>query len=404
MKKLMTGLLLLLLSMPIACAQPLPPSSPPSPTPPAPAPAPTQNVKEFTGEIWEIEGNLSYSQQTITDNTLIGIVNELERGNIVRQQIVSYDLLSREQETLVGLPVDRVVYEPPAVYGDSVVWSSVDGIEEEQQEAAKSELLPDFEIFLLDLRTGQVQQLTTEEHAQVSPRIYEDTIVWLDARNVEAYYNPRRYDVYAYDINSGTEKRLTAAPTAEGNDLSIHGNLVVWTDNRHADPPMDIHAGNEPAFNNEIYAYDLSTNREKRITDYPGNDRHPVIDGENIVWLRQVYQDYRKADVFLFNTVTGKETRISTSNYATFTPSINGNRIVWVDARASLGNTAGDTVVNGVQGQADIYLYDLATKQEVKISSTKPGDVLASPIIYGDYVVYTSIIMVDNRVFVVHLF
>jgi beta propeller repeat protein len=394
MKKLIIGLLLLLLlSIPIACAQPLP-------TPvPAPAPAPTQNVKKFTGEIWEIEGNFTYSHQAIKDNVLIGLVNELERGKIVRQQIVSYDLRSREQETLVGLPVDLVVYDPPAVYGDSVVWSSVDRIEEEQQKTAKSELLPDFEIFLLDLRTGQVQRLTTEEHAQVSPRIYEDTIVWLDARNVESYYNPRRYDVYAYDINTGTEKRLTAAPTAEGNDLSIYGNLVVWTDNRHADPPMDIHAGNEPAFNNEVYAYDLSTNREKRITEYPGNDRRPVIDGENIVWLRQVYREYIRADVFLFNTITSEETRISTSNYAAFTPAINGDRVVWVDARASLGNTAGDTVVNGVQGQADIYLYDLATKLEIKISAAKPGDVLASPIIYGDYIVYTSLIMTGPRVY-----
>jgi Tol biopolymer transport system component len=366
-------------------------------------PLPPQKATELTIETWEIEGSLTYSQQAIRDDILIGMVSELERGKIVRQQIIGYNLRSREQKTIFELPVDRLVYDPPAVYGDFVVWSSVDRVEEEQQKAAKRAPLPDFDVFLLELQTSKVQQLTTEEHAQVNPRIFEDTVVWLDARNVEGYYNPQRYDVYAYDVKTKTEKRLTSASTAEGRDLSINGNLVVWTDDRHADPPMDIHAGNEPGFNNEIYAYDLSTNQEKRITIYPGNDRYPVIDGENIIWLRQLHQDYIKADVFLYKTVTGKEMQVSTGNYAAYYPTVNGNRVVWADARVSLGNTSGDVVMNGIQGQADIYLYDLGTKQEIKLSSTKPGDVLANPIIYGDYVVYTSVIMIGPRVYVVQL-
>jgi hypothetical protein len=119
----------------VACAQSLStPSSPLAPVP-APAPTPTQNAKELKMEIWEIEGNLTYGQQAITDNILIGMVNELKRGKIVGQQIISYDLSSREQKTIYELPNDRVVYDPPALYGDSVVWSSVDRLEEEQRSA-----------------------------------------------------------------------------------------------------------------------------------------------------------------------------------------------------------------------------------------------------------------------------
>jgi len=366
-------------------------------------PLPPQKATELAIETWEIGGSLTYSQEAIKDDILIGMVSELERGKIVRQQIIGYNLHSREQTTIFELPADRVVKDPPAVCGDSVVWSSVDRIEDEQQRTTGRVPLPNFDVFLLDLETGRVQQLTTEVHAQVNPRIFEDTLVWLDVRNVEGYYNPQRYDVYAYDIKTKTEKRLTSVPTAEGRDLSIDGNMVVWTDNRHADPPMDIHAGNEPGFNNEIYAYDLSTNQEKRITDYPGNDRYPFINGNNIVWLRQLYQDYIKADVFLYDVVTGKEMQVSTGNYAAYYPTVNGNRVVWADARVSLGNTSGDVVMNGIQGQADIYLYDLGTKQEIKLSSTKAGDVLANPIIYGDYVVYTSVFMIGTGVYVVQL-
>jgi len=399
MKGLITVLALAILFLSVvSCAPPV--SEPGVEKEPPPPP---KQLTEYTIETWEIGGSLTYNQQAIRDDILIGVVSELEHGKILRQQIVGYNLLSREQKTIFMLPADRVVYDPPAVYGDSVVWSSVDRVEEEQQKAAKRAPLPNFDVFLLDLVTGRMQQLTTEEHAQVNPRIFDNTVVWLDARNVEAYYNPQHFDVYAYHLKTQRERKITSAPTAEGRDLSIDGNLVIWTDNRHADPPMDIHAENERGFNNEIYAYDLAANKEKRITNYPGNDRHPVIDRDNIIWLRQLYQDYIKADVFLYNIETGKETQVSTSSYATFYPSIHDKSIVYSDARVSLGNTAGDTVINGVQGQTDIYLYDLTTKQEVKLSSTKPGDVLADPIVYGDYVVYTSIIMIGSRVYAIHL-
>jgi beta propeller repeat protein len=400
MRKLIIALALVILLLPLVTCGP--PVSVPAAEKETPPPTP-EKVTELIIETWEIGGNLMYSGQAIRDDIFTSMASELEQGKIVRQQIIRYDLRSREQKTLFELPADRIVYDSPSVYDDLVLWSSVSRIEEEQQHSLRRAPLPDFDVFLLDIKTGQMQQLTKEEHAQVSPRIYGDTIVWLDARNVEGYYNPQRYDVYSYDLKTKTEERLTSAPTAEGRDLSISGSMVIWTDDRHADPPMAIHAENERGFNNEIYAYDLSTNREKRITNYPGNDRHPVIDGDNIVWLRQLHQDYIKADVFIFNIETGCETQVSTSGYATFCPSIHGNRILYSDARVSLGNTDGDVIMNGIQGQADIYLYDLETKQEVKLSSTKPGDVLADPIVYRDYIVYTSVIMIGSRIYGIHL-
>jgi len=233
------------------------------------------------------------------------------------------------------------------------------------------------------------------------PRIYGDTIVWLDSRYEVEYHNPRHYDVYAYDLSTSKEKRLTSATTADGTDLSIDSNLVVWADNRHADPKVWTHPSNAPEYNNDIYLYDLTANEERQITTYPGNDRNPDIDGNKIVWLRQ--EDYIRADVFVYNLETGLELQVSKSRFADFQPSIHEDRIVWADARVSLGNTSGDTVINGRQGQADIYLYDLETKQEINLSSTKPGDVLANPVIYGDYIVYTSVIMIGSKVYVIRL-
>jgi len=378
---------------------------------PAPTPAPeveketppmtVEEGKELDIESWEIGENWTYSQEAIWGDVVTGWEIEWQRGEIVKQYIATYNLRSREKGQVVELSVDRIAYDAPAIHGNRVVWASVDRDEAEQQRSLKRAPLPNWDVFLLDLKTGEVQQLTTEEHAQVYPGIYGDTVVWLDNRHEEGYHNPRRYDVYAYNLSTGEERRLTSATSAEGRDLSISGNLVVWTDNRHADPEVNSHPENDPEYNNEIYVYDLTTNQEKRITTYPGNDRYPDISGSNIVWLRQ--EDYIRANVFVYNMETGRESQVSESRFADFQPSIHEGRIVWVDARVSQGNTSGDTVINGRQGQTDIYLYDLETRQETKLTSTVPGQVLYNPVIHGDSVVYVWVSMIKSIVYGMNL-
>ncbi len=398
MKKLITGLILVMLLVSVSCT----PAPAPVPTPapvPAPPPAPEEKI-ELDIESWEIGENWRYSRQAVWGDVMAGWEIEQQRGQIVRQSIATYDLRLREKQPVLEVPVTRQV-GPISVYKSRIVWASVDRDEEEQQRSLKRAPLPNWDVFLLDLNTGEVQQLTTEEHAQVYPRIYGDTVVWLDSRYEEGYHNPRRYDVYAYDLNTGEERRLTSVTTVDGMDLAVSGNLVAWTDNRHADPEVTIHGESEPEYNNEIYVYDLTTSQEKRITTYPGNDRHPDISGSNIVWLRQ--EDYIRADVFVYNMETSQETQVSHSSYADFRPSIDGDRMVWADARVSQGNTSGDTVINGRQGQADIYLYDLKAQQEIPLTSTKRGDVLYNPVIHGDSVVYVQISMLSSIVYAVNL-
>jgi beta propeller repeat protein len=261
--------------------------------------------------------------------------------------------------------------------------------------------MPNYDVFLLALETSEVRQITTEEHAQMCPRTYGDTIVWLDSRYEAEYHNPRHYDVYAYDLSTSKEKRLTSATTADGTDLSTDGNLVVWADNRNADPEVWTHPSNDPDYNNDIYVYDLNTGQEKRITSYPGNDHYPDIDGNKIVWLRQ--EDYIRADVFVYNLETGRESRVSKSRFAGFQPFIHEDRVVWVDARVSQGNTDSDVVMNGIQGQTDIYLYDLETRQETKLTSTVPGQVLLNAVINGDFVVYMRVSMIESIVYGIRL-
>jgi beta propeller repeat protein len=341
-------------------------------------------------EHWQIGEWWQYSPQAIWGDVMVGTEIEVRDHKVFRPYISTYNLRSREKQRMLELQANRMVSSVPAIHGDRVVWASVDQ-----------------DIFLLDLETGEAQQITNDDNAQVYPRIFDDTIVWLDNRHGtgERYPYPSPLDVYAYDLSTGEEKRITVATTAEGyGHPAISGSIVVWTDSRHADPEVIRHASNEPDYNNEIYMYDLTTGEERRVTDYPGNDRYPAIEGNRIVWLRQ--SDYREADVFVYDLETGQETQVSQSSYAAFHPAIYGDHIVWTDARVSKGNTTNDVieiVVDQNTGKeerrepgADIYLYDLKTQQEVRLTSPsiEGFSLWVSPCIHKDFIVY----MLDRQI------
>ncbi|CCJ36001.1 putative cell surface protein [Methanoculleus bourgensis MS2] len=98
----------------------------------------------------------------------------------------------------------------------------------------------------------------------------------------------------------------------------------------------------------------------------------PAIDGDRIVWV-----DGRDggADIYLYDIVGATETRITNGTAVALWPDISGNRIVWQDNRS---------------GAPDIWLYDTATGNETRITDAPGGQVV--PAIDGDTVVW-----LDNR-------
>jgi hypothetical protein len=163
--------------------------------------------------------------------------------------------------------------------------------------------------------------------------------------------------------------------------------------------------------NNEIFLYDLAAGRERRITENPGDDMRPSVEGSRIVWLRQPDPLGVHCDMFLYDTQTGQETQISTGGYAVRQawPSISGNRAVWSDARLARGNSAGDVARIGEDGVAysgasEIYAYDLDSRTErllipaaehryaVGTGTTArvcvDHDIWMRPVLCGNYLVY----------------
>ncbi|MDW5552330.1 MAG: cell surface protein, partial [Methanosarcina sp.] len=77
-------------------------------------------------------------------------------------------------------------------------------------------------------------RITTNESAQLDPAIYENMIVWTDARNgiFDEYGNRKNLDIYMYDLSTSKETQIT---TNESNQSmpAIYGNRIVWQDDRN---------------------------------------------------------------------------------------------------------------------------------------------------------------------------
>ena len=351
---------------------------------------------------WQIGENFYYGLEPMWGDTLVGLEFKYENDKLIGYYLSTYNLNSHEKKQVLEIPDSRFVSEP-SIYEDKIVWASVDKdawLQHGLSSAMKPE--PNWDVFILDLETNEVRQLTTEEHAQMTPRIYGDTVIWSDARNQDTDKLPFSYDIFAYDLKTGKETRITENATVEGyNHASISGNYVAWTDIRHADMSVASHAGNESVYNNEIYLYDLNTGEERRITTSPLNDQCPDIDGSRIVWLRETSNE--GGDIFMYDLKTGVETQISRSGYASNGHSISGDRIVWADARASEGNTNNDVVINGQEPISDIYLYDLEKQEESRLTDAEAWQVWMLPVVHGNHVIFMLNRQIGSIVYAINL-
>jgi beta propeller repeat protein len=346
---------------------------------------PTSPVVTEPAGSWQIGDNFYYGLEPMWGDTLVGLEFKYEDDKLVGYYLSTYNLNSHEKKRVLEIPDSRFVSEP-SIYEDKIVWASVDKdawLQHGLSSTMKPE--PNWDVFILDLTTGVVKQLTTEEHAQMTPRIYGDTVIWLDARNQDTDKLPFSYDIFAYDLKTDEETRITANTTAN-HQLAISGSLVVWSDMRHADMSITSHPDNYPGYNSEIYIYDLATGEERRITNSPLPDQSPDIDGGRIVWVRQ--ETLQKADLFMYDLATGVEAQISHSGFVSNGSSISSDSIVWEDARSSQGNTNNDVVINGQAPGADIYLYDLKTQEETNLTDAEAWQVWMLPFIHGNHVVY----------------
>ena len=243
----------------------------------------------------------------------------------------------------------------------------------------------DGEIYLANVRTGEMRQLTNDGYRKSRPVISGDTVAWTDqSREIETHDNNSRAargladDIFVLDLNTGETRRITEVP-AKRSGLKISGKRLVWLDNRNEFGEHYTHR--------DIYAYDLEADEEIAVAVAAGAQHWVAIEGDRVVWVDNRNSAIlgtdrsgcfqcpdNRFDIYLYDFTTGEELVLDDSGANNTMPDIYGNRVVWRDFDD--------------EGRTAIRLYDIDTGEKRTLASPSLSGV-DRPLVSGDYVVWT---------------
>ncbi len=192
----------------------------------------------------------------------------------------------------------------------------------------------DSNLTLYDLKTKTSRIISTTKRGYNDaplPSISDNYVVWDDA-GVGGNAN---MDIWLYDLSTNSKRALFNQAYHESRP-SVSGSKVAWLDKRSG--------------NLEVYVYDLSTGVEKRITNSPSDKISPQISGDRIVW-----QDFADQTVHLYDLATNTDRILAKAT----NPSISGNKVAWIDS-----------LWDGTRWLAEVYLYDLSTNIQRRLTYT----------------------------------
>lgn len=136
------------------------------------------------------------------------------------------------------------------------------------------------------------------------------------------------FDIYAYDITSG--KEIPVAKATSGHHWpAIHGDTVVWTDNRNSPARDTRKAGCSNCADNpfDIYVYDFTTGQETLLHASGHYNGTPSIHGQYVVW--QEFYAEGKSRIKLLDRTTGQQRTLAEAGRFEATPSVSDNYVVW---------------------------------------------------------------------------
>lgn len=266
--------------------------------------------------------------------------------------LFAYNLISHEDRKIASASVSA--WELAEIYSGKVVWSD-------------TRIDSEGDMYEYDLERGTEKIICSHSGSQSHPYIYENTVVWQDDRN-------GNWDIYMYDLVTGKETAISTASSTEMYPCVYGKNIVWWTKNAE----------------DSFWGYHLTLyNIDKKQTTQLGNLvalSVPLDIYENQI----VYQDFGRTsvsvheDIFMFDLNTNTEIPICTQLGGQIRPRIFGNKIVWGDTRNSAGTDGID--------RADVYMHDLSSKEEIRITSCSGTNRGGSPMpdIYMNNVVWSD--------------
>ncbi len=211
-------------------------------------------------------------------------------------------------------------------------------------------------IVVYDRETGEERIISAEPAPRFGLVLDGTRLLWMDKRNeMEEHYT--HYDIYAYDLESGREQAIVVAPGAQANP-ALHGDLVVWQDNRNSPHLGSPLAGcdNCPENRADLYLFDFAKGESRPLVEDGYLNANPTIYGQRVVWEKYTKQE--GADLFTLELDSGEVVQLTDTKDPESRPQIDGERVMWHVGQAC------DVIQVNPDGQeispdTGVYLRDL---------------------------------------------
>ena len=227
----------------------------------------------------------------------------------------------------------------------------------------KGDVLPTFEIYLMDADGGNQQNLTNDPNSDLSPSWSPDgkRIAFVSYRDgkVHAIHGWPTSEIYVMDADGGNPQNLT-----NNSDDDFHpawspdGKRIAFTSYK------DGHFIGEFEITSEIYLMDADGGNQQKLTENRKNDFSPSWspDGKRIAFSSDRKGDFVNSEIYVMDADGGNLQRLTENRDWDYAPSWSpdGKRIAFSS--------------DGDNKQADIYVMDADGGNQQKITNHPRDD------------------------------
>lgn len=250
-------------------------------------------------------------------------------------------------------------------------------------------------VFVMDLLTGERRRITDVPAYRNHLRISGSWLVWQDNRN-ELQERRERYDIYAYDLSEDREIPIAVA-AGHQKEPDIHGDVVVWSDNRNSPGIGTRTEGchNLPDRHCDIYSYNLVTGEEKVLAQTGTNNGLPSVHGNLVVW--QQYLEAGSSLIVLLDMSSGERRDVGSGGRSNTRPLVSDSHVVWaVKEPCDVGGLPG---LLGNKSATGAFAYRLDNGEVHSLSNY----VEASAMLHDNMAVITEGCQIPSRRYAVFL-